>query len=223
MGLSASSGQKDPAAAKTSETGSQKEDETRSHREHVCSGSYLAGTEHARSSGTRSTRLYQEMRRGGAGQRHSGTLCRPAHFARYSLHTICCLTASLTQEQPRMCDKLQQQHPTNVPYNTEPIDSAFGVTESSPPVKWEKEKSLIVALALLRCSTRARLHTWEMRHLTSSFLYMNLMSTPRNHIRISTVISSSNIDFQGSVPKVMLLSLLMTSDLERHWLARLLC
>ena len=58
--------QKEPAAAKTSETGRQ-EDETRSHREHVCSASYLAGTEHARSSGTKSTRLYQRMRRGGAG------------------------------------------------------------------------------------------------------------------------------------------------------------
>ena len=77
MGLSGSSRQKDPAAAKTSERGRQKEDETRSHRAHVCSGSCLAGTEHARSSGTRGIRLYQEMRRGGAGQRHS---CRPAHL-----------------------------------------------------------------------------------------------------------------------------------------------
>ena len=113
MGLSASSRQKAPAAAKTSETGCQKEDETRSHREHVCSGSYLAGTEHARSSGTRSTRLYQEMRRGGAGQRHSGTLRRPAHLLGILFQTICCLAASLTQEQPKMCDKVQQ--PNNLP------------------------------------------------------------------------------------------------------------
>lgn len=39
--------------------------------------------------------------------------------------------------------------------------------------------------------------------LASFFPYMNLMSTPRDHSRIRTVISSSNIDFQGSVPKRM--------------------
>ena len=85
MGLPASSRHKGPAAAKT---GCQKEDETRSHREHVCSASYLLGTEHARSSGTRSTRLYQEMRRGGAGHRLTGSwalFCRPAHFTTYYL------------------------------------------------------------------------------------------------------------------------------------------
>lgn len=167
MGLPASSRQKGPAAAKTSETGCQKEDETRSHREHVCSWSYLLGTEHARSSGTRSTRLYQEMRRGGAGHRHTGTLLSPSSLCYLGIlgilnrpHHICCLTASLTQEQPKMCDKVRQ--PNNVPHN-KPLNSAFGITGSKPSPLASAKFSQLSALALLRCSTRACLHTWEMR------------------------------------------------------------
>ena len=56
------------------------------------------------------------------------------------------------------------------------------------------------------------------------FPYMNLMSTPRDHSRIRIVISSSNIDFQGSVPKSMPFS--HADDLRARapllgWLGRL--